>query len=300
LNPLGSCPAHTSGPIADGSQLSDIVSTPGVGQSSSSSGSNSDSGSNSESSTVVVTATASPTTVTATASSAPSSSASSSSSSGFALQNAQDAQALNAKFATLTADSSCQAGETACVDGDFAQCVNGKFVTTACSGSLKCLALPLVNSAGTSVTCDTEADAIARIQASGGSASLTGDGSTSTSTSSGSSAVEAAAPPAESSSSSSSSSDDFRLQNAKDAQALNAQFASLAADSSCTAGQNACIDGDFAQCVDGKFVTSPCSATLQCLALPLVNSRGTSITCDTQADAIARMQAAGASASLTG
>ena len=208
------------------------------------------------------------------------------------------------------------AGENACVNGDFAQCVNGKFVTTPCSGSLKCLALPLVNSAGTSVTCDTEADAIARIQASGGSASLTGDGSTSTSTSSGSSAVEAAAPPAESSSSSSSSSDDFRLQNAKDAQALNAQFASLTAGSSCNrkfvlftsikylistpAGQNACIDGDFAQCVDGKFVTSPCSATLQCLALPLVNSRGTSITCDTQADAIARMQAAGASASLTG
>lgn len=31
LNPAGSCPAHTSGGIADGSQLTDITSDPGVG-----------------------------------------------------------------------------------------------------------------------------------------------------------------------------------------------------------------------------------------------------------------------------
>lgn len=67
----------------------------------------------------------------------------------FTLQNGEDAQALNAKFATLTPDSSCTAGENACVNGQFAQCVNGQFVLAPCAGGLQCVALPLVNSAGT-------------------------------------------------------------------------------------------------------------------------------------------------------
>jgi hypothetical protein len=46
----------------------------------------------------------------------------------FTLQNGKDAQALNAKFATLTPTSSCTDGENACVQGSFAQCANGKFV----------------------------------------------------------------------------------------------------------------------------------------------------------------------------
>ena len=36
------------------------------------------------------------------------------------------------KFAGLSKSSSCTAGEDACVGTDFAQCVNGKFVTTSC------------------------------------------------------------------------------------------------------------------------------------------------------------------------
>jgi len=80
----------------------------------------------------------------------------------FQQQNKLDAQKLNAQFATLTADSSCTDGQSACVQGQFAQCVSGKFMLSSC-GSLTCLALPLVNSAGTSVTCDTQADAEARI-----------------------------------------------------------------------------------------------------------------------------------------
>ena len=67
----------------------------------------------------------------------------------------------------------------------------------------------------------------------------------------------------------------FTLQNGLDAQKLNAQFATLSADAPCTAGQSACVQGAFAQCVNGKFVTSPCSGGLTCLALPLVNSPGT-------------------------
>ena len=69
--------------------------------------------------------------------------------SSFTLKNGQDAQALNKKFASLSPSSKCTSGEVACVQGAFAQCVNGKFVTTPCSGGLTCVALPLVNSPGT-------------------------------------------------------------------------------------------------------------------------------------------------------
>lgn len=67
----------------------------------------------------------------------------------FTLANGQAAQALNAKFATLTAGSPCTSGENACINGAFAQCVYGAFVTVPCSGGLTCVALPLVNSPGT-------------------------------------------------------------------------------------------------------------------------------------------------------
>ena len=67
----------------------------------------------------------------------------------FTLSNGKEAQALNRKFKGLTANSSCKSGENACVDGKFAQCVNGKFVLTPCNVGLKCFALPLVLSPGT-------------------------------------------------------------------------------------------------------------------------------------------------------
>ncbi|KAI0261333.1 hypothetical protein BC834DRAFT_896222 [Gloeopeniophorella convolvens] len=93
----------------------------------------------------------------------------------------------------------------------------------------------------------------------------------------------------------------FTLANGQKAQQLNAQFRSLSASSSCTAGQEACIDGQFAQCDNGKFVTTSCGpAPLQCVVLPLVNSAGTSITCDTKADAEARIAATGATGGLFG
>ena len=65
------------------------------------------------------------------------------------IENGKDALALNAKFATLTASSSCTDGENACVGSGFAQCVGGKFVITQCAGGLTCAALPLVNKRGT-------------------------------------------------------------------------------------------------------------------------------------------------------
>ncbi|KAF9648883.1 proline-rich protein [Thelephora ganbajun] len=92
----------------------------------------------------------------------------------------------------------------------------------------------------------------------------------------------------------------FRLQNGKDAQKLNAHFTTLTANSSCTDGQIGCVSGGFAQCVGGKFVITQCGATLTCAALPLVNSRGTSITCTTKEDAITRIANTGAQGGLTG
>lgn len=65
-------------------------------------------------------------------------------------------------------------------------------------------------------------------------------------------------------------------------------------------GEAACVDGGFAQCVGGSFVVSQCSGDLQCFALPLVNSPGTSITCTTAADAEARISASGATGGITG
>jgi hypothetical protein len=88
----------------------------------------------------------------------------------FDLQNGQDAIALNDQFKTLTPDSACTAGQDACVNQQFAQCVSGKFVLQPCGGGTICAALPLVNSAGTSITCTTQADLDARIAATGATA----------------------------------------------------------------------------------------------------------------------------------
>ncbi|KAF8906658.1 hypothetical protein CPB85DRAFT_867486 [Mucidula mucida] len=227
VNPAGSCPAKTDGPVPDGVQLNTLVQDPGVGSTSTGTGSgngastngtttgtdgtDSDDGDCSDddsdddsgvttaasgaqtSATSVQTGTAGVTGVqtgatgvqtgatgvqtgttaasggaTATAGSAAGTSTStSSSSSGFLLQNGQDAIALNSQFASLTSSSTCTDGDEACVDGGFAQCVGGAFVVSECSGGTQCFALPLVNKAGTSLACTTEADKDARIAATG-------------------------------------------------------------------------------------------------------------------------------------
>jgi len=221
----------------------------------------------------------------------------------FKLANGQAAQSLNAKFSTLTSSSPCTAGENACVGGSFAQCVGGKFVATSCGAApLTCAALPLVNSKGTSVTCTTKADAEARIAATGAKGGLTGSGG------GGGDGAATPAQPAKTNvgaqpaptPAAPQTGGGFQLQNGKDAQALNAQFASLTPTSPCTAGQNACVNGGFAQCVNGKFAVTQCAGGLKCAALPLVNSKGTSITCTTEADAVARIGRTGAKGGLTG
>ncbi|KAI0819589.1 hypothetical protein BC628DRAFT_1401785 [Trametes gibbosa] len=203
LSPLGSCAANPTGPIADGSQLTDITSDPGlqnVGASSSGSDSSSTptstaSASSSSSSSAsgndddddescsdasdetssqapaTTTAAAAPTT---TAAAPPTTTTAASSGGSFQLQNAKDAQALNAKFATLSAGSSCNDGDQACIAGGFAQCVGGKFVNTGCAAPTQCFALPLVNKAGTSLACTTSDDATARIAAAGATGGIAG------------------------------------------------------------------------------------------------------------------------------
>jgi hypothetical protein len=86
------------------------------------------------------------------------------------LANGQDAIALNKKFQAVKEGSACTSTEVQCAGDKLANCIAGKIVVSACAGGTVCRALPLVNKAGTSVTCDTAADALARIAATGAKA----------------------------------------------------------------------------------------------------------------------------------
>ncbi|TFK61301.1 hypothetical protein BDN72DRAFT_849815 [Pluteus cervinus] len=97
-----------------------------------------------------------------------------------------------------------------------------------------------------------------------------------------------------------SASVNFKQQNALDAQKLNAKFATMQTSDSCQAGDMACIKSSFAQCVGGKWESTPCSTGTICVALPLVNKPGTSLVCDTLGDAVQRFSDAGVSGGLTG
>ena len=79
--------------------------------------------------------------------------------------NVQLAITENQQFNQLKANSPCNANQISCIQGDLAQCVGGKFLTTACAGGSQCFSLPLVNKVGTSVTCTTAEDAARRMNA---------------------------------------------------------------------------------------------------------------------------------------
>ncbi|KZV88270.1 hypothetical protein EXIGLDRAFT_839377 [Exidia glandulosa HHB12029] len=306
VNPPGACPASAT-PVPDGQQLEQLVQSPGTGkQVDTAPPAKSTDAAPPATSPVVNTAPAPSPAVPATAPAADSK--------PFTLSNGQDAQALNAKFATLTSDSACTDGDQACTDGGFAQCVGGKFVVSGCAGGTQCFALPLVNKAGTSLACTTEGDAEARIAATGATGGITGNGSAAPVSAPAAPVASPAAPvaspavpestPAAPAPAPAPSADanakPFALDNGKDAQALNRKFQGLSTTSSCNLGDNACINGGFAQCVNGSFVVTGCAGGLTCAAVPLVNSRGTSIVCTTQDDALARIAASGAAGGLTG
>ncbi|KNZ52898.1 hypothetical protein VP01_3404g1 [Puccinia sorghi] len=94
------------------------------------------------------------------------------------LENGKAAQKLNAQFSTMDPNSSCKTGDMACISGGFSQCVAGKFVGGPCAQGLKCFALPLLLKKGTTLGCDTEADATSRISNTGATGGLAGNGDT--------------------------------------------------------------------------------------------------------------------------
>ncbi|KAA8893172.1 hypothetical protein FN846DRAFT_753531, partial [Sphaerosporella brunnea] len=74
----------------------------------------------------------------------------------------------------------------------------------------------------------------------------------------------------------------------------NQAFAKLTPESSCDASDpnqaNACINGSFSQCVNGKYLSIvQCSKPLKCFALPLQTGQGVSVACTTMEDAALRM-----------
>lgn len=85
------------------------------------------------------------------------------------------------------------------------------------------------------------------------------------------------------------------LANGQAAIALNNQYKTLSTSASCTAGEDACVTGKFAQCVGGKFVLQSCAAGTICAAIPLDGGdSGTLTTCTTQTDLDTRIAATGA------
>ncbi|RXW22143.1 hypothetical protein EST38_g3720 [Candolleomyces aberdarensis] len=311
LNPLGSCPANPDGPIADGTQLVDQVQSPGAPGNAPNAPNAPAPAPPAETNAPEPAETAAPPAQT----NAPTGGGGGGNGGGFALANGQAAQRLNAKFATLNANSPCTAGENACVGAAFAQCVGGQFVPVSCAAGTICAALPLVNSPGTSITCANLADAEDRIARTGATGGLAGNGAAGgnngdddstpvPATTVAPEAEQTAAPnapaPAPTANGPAAGAGGFKAANGQAAQALNKKFEGLSAASPCQAGENACVDGGFAQCVGGNFVVTQCAGGLTCAALPLVNSPGTSITCTTEADALARIQASGATGGITG
>ncbi|KAJ7890589.1 hypothetical protein B0H14DRAFT_2689965 [Mycena olivaceomarginata] len=285
LSPLGSCKAHPSGPIADGTQLVDLVQDPGV---SAANGTDSTPASSAAPETSVVTSSSTPETssVAVQASSTAVAPPAATSTADFHLQNGLDAQKLNAQFKSLTATSSCTEGQQACVGGSFAQCVSGSFVLTPCAAGTVCAALPLVNKPGTSISMRYHRRSVA-------DPDTDSDCEDESGSSAGTAATSTAAAPSPAAS-------DFHAANGLQAQTLNAKFKTLTASATCTEGEQACIGTSFAQCVSGSFVLTPCSGGLVCAALPLVNKPGTSIACDTLADVQARISASGVAGGIAG
>lgn len=82
----------------------------------------------------------------------------------FGAVNAKLAEEYQKVFQTFTNSTTCEPGEVACINDAFAKCVTKNvWSIQQCSEGLKCAVLPLVNKQGVSVTCDTEADRIRRI-----------------------------------------------------------------------------------------------------------------------------------------
>ncbi|KAJ7033175.1 hypothetical protein C8F04DRAFT_631875 [Mycena alexandri] len=85
------------------------------------------------------------------------------------LQNGQIAQNLNFQFQNLTANDACNTGDVACIQGDFATCVDDKWQTKGCLNSLSCFVVPSLSQSGANVTCTSERNALSTITSTGAS-----------------------------------------------------------------------------------------------------------------------------------
>ncbi|KAI0825600.1 hypothetical protein BC629DRAFT_9551 [Irpex lacteus] len=251
LSPAGSCPANPSGPIADGTQLVDQVSSPGTV------------GSGTSNTTTSATSATDSFTVSATIFTSSASSVIATPTASLVGTGADGGQCANTGENTASSASPSIDSVATATSSDFR--TTSIFATATDAGSV-------ITSVGTGITSSVPASVATSVTPSA-SASAGGDGT---------------------------SSEDFHLKNGQDAQALNAKFSALTADSSCNAGDQVCVDGGFAQCVSGKLVATQCAGGTSCFALPLVNKPGTSIACTTEDDAAARIQATGAEGGITG
>ncbi|KIO25715.1 hypothetical protein M407DRAFT_75360, partial [Tulasnella calospora MUT 4182] len=75
--------------------------------------------------------------------------------------------ALNHKYQSIVAGTSCTNYDIGCIGDAFAQCVWGTWVATKCPVGTVCAALPNVGAPGTSIACTTPADRDMRIAITG-------------------------------------------------------------------------------------------------------------------------------------
>ncbi|OBZ77751.1 hypothetical protein A0H81_02602 [Grifola frondosa] len=92
------------------------------------------------------------------------------------LQNGQDAQKLNAEFASLNASD--PSGDLACIGRSIARCVNSTWETKQCPSSQQCFALPSVREQGITLSCTSEATALSIMNATGATGGLASNTST--------------------------------------------------------------------------------------------------------------------------
>ncbi|KAI0280419.1 hypothetical protein BGY98DRAFT_1088887 [Russula aff. rugulosa BPL654] len=83
------------------------------------------------------------------------------------LLNGQEALVLNCQFQALQVNDPCNDGDTACIQGAAATCVNGTWQTSPCSSSKSCFALPQVRTNGTFIACTSSNNAASIIAATG-------------------------------------------------------------------------------------------------------------------------------------
>ncbi|KAG9318145.1 hypothetical protein JVU11DRAFT_218 [Chiua virens] len=186
-------------------------------------------------------------------------------------QNGPAAKALNDQYATLTTSSPCNDGDATCVNGQYARCHQGSYLTWPCASGWSCAAIPNEWSEGTTTTCDTNDNIAWRFSEAGISESKR-------STPVGRSLQ-------------------WLQQNGPAAKALNDQYATLTTSSPCNDGDATCVNGQYARCHQGSYLTWPCASGWSCAAIPNEWSEGTTTTCDTNDNIAWKFSEAGISES---